>query len=70
MCAAPDRIEEEGKVTYAEIGTLGLAAHTLGASWRADDLPMSMNTFCNLVRDILNKWWDAITAENTLKSRC
>ena len=70
MCAAPDRIEEEGRVTYAEIGTLGLAAHTLGASWRADDLPMSMNTFCNLVRDILNKWWDAITAENTLKSRC
>lgn len=66
LCAAPDRIKEDEKVTYAEIGTLGLAVHTLGASWKADDLPMSMNTFCNLVRDILNKWWDTISAENTL----
>lgn len=65
LCTAPDQIEEGEKVTYAEIGTLGLAVHMLGASWKADDLPMSMNTFCNLVSGILNKWWDTLCAENT-----
>ena len=60
LCTAPDRIEEDGRVSHAEIGTLALAVHTLGASWRSNDLPISMNAFCHLVQGTLNNWWDKI----------
>jgi hypothetical protein len=60
LCSTPWIVEMDKP--YAEVGTLGLAAHTLGASWKADDLPISLNTFCYLVRGILINWWDSITA--------
>jgi len=66
LCAPPSIAEGSETYKYAEVGLLALAAHTLGASWRADDLPVSMNTFCYLVRGILNNWWDRITSSDSV----
>jgi hypothetical protein len=64
LCDPPNIAEGSESCKYAEVGLLALAAHTLGASWEADDLPVSMNTFCYLVRGILNNWWDRITSSD------
>ena len=68
LCRAPDRTEEDGRVSHAETGTLALAVHALGASWKSDDLPISMNTFCHLVQGTLNNWWDKIGVDNAAPS--
>jgi hypothetical protein len=60
LCKPPELLELSEGNKYVEVGTLALAVHTLGASWRANDLPISMNTFSVLVKGILNRWWDAI----------
>lgn len=42
----------------AEKGCLSLAAHTLGGSWKSEDLPISMNTFSYFINGVLNNWWN------------
>jgi len=55
LCDPPVRLsKEEG---LAERGALGLAYHSLGASWKAEDLPISIDTFNTFANGVLNKWW-------------
>jgi len=58
MCRAPERLSEEWGML--EKGSSGLACHTLGASWKSDDLPINMNTFNYIVNGILNNWWSSL----------
>ena len=62
LCKPPELVERSEGSGYAEVGTGALAVHAHGASWTAADLPISINTFCVLVKGILNKWWDTIIA--------
>lgn len=47
---------EHEKRIPAEIGSLGLAAHHLGGSWIAADLPVNLNLFATVTRRILLAW--------------
>ena len=63
MCQAPERLSSEQ--VEIEIGSFGLAVHTLGGSWLAEDLPVNMNTFNYMVNGILNKWWTSLVSIKT-----
>jgi hypothetical protein len=63
MCEPPDRAGEEN--TFAEIGTTGLAAFSLGGTWNSKDLPISLHTFHHLARGTLLRWWDSM-AQNSV----
>lgn len=58
MCRPPEKLSEEWGTL--EKGSAGLACHTLGASWKSDDLPINMNTFNYIVNGILNNWWSSL----------
>ncbi|NLA54296.1 MAG: hypothetical protein GX858_08110 [Clostridiales bacterium] len=58
LCSPPDFISQEESPT--EKGALGLAVHTLGASWKAEDLPISMDTFHYFANGVLNNWWSSL----------
>lgn len=62
LCRPPEQFGTDDGL--AEKGCLSLAVHTLGASWKAEDLPMSMNTFCYFVNGVLNNWWNEMVAKN------
>lgn len=59
LCQPPEQISIER--VFCEKGSLGLAVYTLGASWKSEDLPISMNAFNYFVNGTLNNWWDEIT---------
>jgi len=63
LCSPPDFISQEECPT--EKGSLGLADHTLGASWKAEDLPISMDTFNYFVNGVLNNWWSSLLASKS-----
>ncbi|WP_444928604.1 hypothetical protein ACJJIF_12080 [Microbulbifer sp. SSSA002] len=63
LCSPPDSISKEEYPT--EKGSLGLAAHTLGASWKAEDLPISMDTFHYFANGVLNKWWSSLLSSRS-----
>ncbi|NOI98185.1 hypothetical protein [Vibrio sp. T3Y01] len=58
LCGPPDYISKE--LGIAEKGSIGLATHTLGASWKSEDLPISMDTFTYFVNGVLNNWWRSL----------
>ena len=63
LCRPPEQYSAaEG---LAEKGCLSLAVHTLGASWKSDDLPISMNTFSYFVNGVLNNWWNRIVQQGS-----
>lgn len=63
LCRPPEQFNvTEG---LAEKGCLSLAVHTLGASWKSDDLPISMNTFSYFVNGALNNWWNEIVQQGS-----
>ncbi|WFE69941.1 hypothetical protein P8S55_09060 [Halomonas sp. M1] len=63
LCSPPEKTSAaEG---LSEKGCLFLAVHTLGASWKSDDLPISMNTFSYFVNGVLNNWWNKIVQEGS-----
>ena len=55
LCGPPDSVSKEAGI--AEKGVLALATHTLGGSWKSEDLPISMNAFQIFVNGVLNNWW-------------
>ena len=61
LCRPPEQFSAAGSL--AEKGCLSLAVHTLGASWKSDDLPISMNTFSYFVNGVLNNWWNEIVQQ-------
>lgn len=63
LCSPPDIISNDAH-GVAEKGCLALASHTLGASWKAEDLPISMNTFCYFVNGVLNNWWASLLCKS------
>jgi len=63
LCDPPARISPEDGLV--ERGTLGLASHTLGASWKAEDLPISIDTFNTFVNGVLNNWWSSMLIEQS-----
>lgn len=63
LCSPPDFISKEECPT--EKGSFGLAAHTLGASWKAEDLPISMDTFHYFANGVLNNWWSSLLASRS-----
>ncbi|MFM2641978.1 hypothetical protein AAFX33_12555 [Vibrio chagasii] len=54
LCRAPDQTETD--MPPSEKGMLGLASHSLGATWSAKDLPISANTFFEFAHGVLNNW--------------
>jgi len=54
MCGAP--YLHEGKGPPSETGSIGLAAHAAGGSWKAEDLPINLNLFTVVVRSALLSW--------------
>lgn len=63
MCEPPE--VHEPNLAFSEKGTGALAVQTLGAKWEANDLPVSLNTFAQLVQKILLSWWRDMAAGNT-----
>lgn len=61
LCRPPD-VTNKAEVV-SEKGCLGLAAHTMGGSWKSEDLPMTMNTFSYFVNEVLNSWWDSMVQQ-------
>jgi len=55
MCL-PTRKQENGY--WEKPG--GLATHTKGATWVAEDTPMLLHTFEYIVRNALLKWWESL----------
>ena len=66
LCGPPDCVSMESGV--AEKGVLALAAHTLGGSWKSEDLPISMNAFQIFVNGVLNNWWRSLIEKKANKS--
>lgn len=54
MCRAPF-VERPGALPN-ERGTIGLAESTMGATWNAKDLPVSLNTFVYFAGAVLVNW--------------
>jgi hypothetical protein len=48
-----------------ETGANGIAHHTRGGNWLAQDLPMTMNTFSFFVNGALNNWLDSMLESST-----
>jgi hypothetical protein len=63
LCDPPERLSKEDGL--AERGALGLAYHSLGASWKAEDLPISIDTFNTFTNGVLNKWWSSLLDEQS-----
>ncbi|SDR22178.1 hypothetical protein [Pseudovibrio sp. Tun.PSC04-5.I4] len=61
MCASPFQHQEWD--APAEVGTVGLAVSTLGATWSREDLPICLNLFVYIVEVTLNKWWESMLEE-------
>ena len=61
LCLPPEQFRPEDGL--AEKGCLSLAVHTLGGSWKSEDLPISMNTFSYFVNGVLNNWWNQIVQQ-------
>jgi len=59
MCRPPEKISKEHGFT--EKGSMGLATHTLGGSWKSDDIPININIFNYMVNGILNNWCKSLT---------
>ena len=56
MCRPAEIVRECGSVM--EKGCIGLASHSLGGSWKSEDLPISLDTFCCFSRNVLINWWE------------
>ena len=54
MCYPPAEVQ---KGVFSE-RPLGLAVHTLGATWKAKDTPMLLHVFEHIVRGALLRWWN------------
>lgn len=63
LCDPPERLSAEDGLV--ERGALGLASHTLGASWKSEDLPISIDTFNIFVNGVLNNWWSSMLVEQS-----
>lgn len=59
--------DEDGGVAHVEKGTLGLAAHSTGGTWLAEDLPMSLHTFDYIARNALIRWWEGMATSAGLE---
>jgi hypothetical protein len=55
MCEAPQQFDRAG--TQLCEAPLGLAIHTLNASWKSEDVPMLLHIFEHIVRNALLRWW-------------
>ena len=56
MLNAP-RADEQGRIDERP---LGMSAGALGASWMADEYPMTLQTFEHIVRGCILGWWSAL----------
>lgn len=65
MCEPPEMHGPDS--VPSEKGTDALAVRTLGASWNANDLPVSLNTFTQLTQSILIAWWRDMAGDNRSK---
>ncbi|MBY8067005.1 hypothetical protein KW492_01935 [Vibrio fluvialis] len=54
LCRPPSQTETD--MPPAEKGLLGLASHSLGATWSSKDLPISANTFFEFSHGVLLNW--------------
>jgi hypothetical protein len=62
MCSSPENTMDG--LLSEKACTFGLAVHTRGASWKAEDLPINMNTFNYFVNGVLNNWWSSLISLN------
>lgn len=67
MCSAPF-VEKPGAPPN-ERGTIGLAESTMGATWNAKDLPVSLNTFVHFVGAVLVNWLQHAGSRRTVSPR-
>ena len=51
---------QHGSRIPAEIGSIGLAAHHLGGSWNAADLPVNLNLFTMVTRRMILAWLESL----------
>jgi hypothetical protein len=63
MYSSPENTMD-GLLLSEKACTFGLALHTHGASWKAEDLPINMNTFNYFVNGVLNNWWSSLISLN------
>ncbi|WP_312593949.1 hypothetical protein [Comamonas terrigena] len=68
MCEPPDIYVIGKNLAPCEKGTASISIRTHGSSWNASDLPVSLNTFVQLTRDILLSWWRHIADENSKRN--
>tara|TARA_R110002020_G_scaffold114135_1_gene262493 strand:- start:6466 stop:7599 length:1134 start_codon:yes stop_codon:yes gene_type:complete len=61
LCRPPDQTEKDMPPT--EKGMLGLASHSLGATWSSKDLPISANTFFEFTHGVLCNWLNEALGE-------
>lgn len=54
MCDPPRRLDDN---SYSETGTSALAVSSYGGVWKAEDLPVNLQTFHYIVRGALLNWW-------------
>lgn len=66
MCSPPEKTLDG--LLSEKACTFGLAVHTHGASWKAEDLPINMNTFHYFVNGVLNNWWSSLIDQNETNS--
>lgn len=59
MCRRPHTDQLGGPP--AEKGTIALAESSNGSTWRASDLPVSLNAFFQFARGVMLTWLDALT---------
>lgn len=58
MCSPPEKTLDG--LLSEKACTFGLAVHTRGGTWKAEDLPINMNTFHYFVNGVLNNWWSSL----------
>jgi hypothetical protein len=68
MCRPPTRDHQNQML--AERPDVGLAEASLGASWRAEDVPMHLHTFEYIVRNSLLNWWRSMVEIHLDECKC
>jgi hypothetical protein len=53
MCMPPDRVGQV--LSEKPHGDVSMA----GGTWKAEDVPILLNTFEYIARNVLLKWWDS-----------
>jgi hypothetical protein len=66
MCSPPEKTLDG--LLSEKACTFGLAVHTRGASWKAEDLPININTFHYFVNGALNNWWSSLINQTETNS--